>query len=411
MADYRNITALVLGVTLLQLAGGVLGVITPLGLASLEAGSVSIGAVATLNSLGFMIGAWQANTAIRLFGNIRVHAAAGALTAVTILLMHMVPNLVAWAGIRIVQGISLAWMFASLDAWLGAALPTRNRGSISGFYHFMAKIALIAGPFFAFGMSVLDSRPYMWGAIFIALSMLPICLTRRDQPPPPDVEPLPLRRLIGLAPSSVFACFMAGVINTGTLSLLPLYAVDALAGLEDRATSLAAIATAAVWIGGVISQWPAGKVSDRVDRRLVIALMVGVSAVAAFLLGLDLSLPPLLILLLLAIWGAGSLSFYGIAVAHIIDWAPPAKIPQVMTGLLFVWAVGSMIGPLLAGLSLHAPTGARTLFLVMGGLSLLLVLAQLVRRASRPPAPEDLQEPWSPTTPLLVGRGEVDPRV
>ncbi len=241
--------------------------------------------------------------------------------------------------------------------------------------------------------------------------MLPICLTRRDQPPPPDVEPLPLRRLIGLAPSSVFACFMAGVINTGTLSLLPLYAVDALAGLEDRATSLAAIATAAVWIGGVISQWPAGKVSDRVDRRLVIALMVGVSAVAAFLLGLDLSLPPLLILLLLAIWGAGSLSFYGIAVAHIIDWAPPAKIPQVMTGLLFVWAVGSMIGPLLAGLSLHAPTGARTLFLVMGGLSLLLVLAQLVRRASRPPAPEDLQEPWSPTTPLLVGRGEVDPRV
>ncbi len=410
MADYRNITALVLGVTLLQLAGGILGVITPLGLATLKAGSFSIGVVAALNSVGFMAGAWQANIAIRTFGHIRVHAAAAAMTAITILLMHMIPNLLAWSFIRVVQGVSLALMFASLESWLGAAMPAQRRGSISGFYHLMTKVALIAGPFFAFGMSVVDPRPYMWGAIFIGLSMLPICLTRREQPAPPDVEPLPLNRLVGLAPSAVFACFMAGVINTGTLSLLPLYAVEAFARLGEGPTSIAAIATAAAWIGGLVSQWPAGKISDRIDRRLVIAFMAAISALAALLLGLGLPFPPEIHLFLIGVWGAGSLSFYGVAVAHIIDWSPPQKIGRVMTGLLFVWALGSVIGPILAGMSLYSPLGTRTLFLMMGGLSLILALAQLLRRAARPPAPEDLQEPWSPTTPLLVGRGEVDPR-
>lgn len=410
MADYRNVWVLIAAVTLLQLSGGILGVVTPLGLEVLGAGTLVIGVVAALNSVGFMIGARYSADAIRTFGNIRVYSAAAALAAVSILSMHLVLNIWAWSAIRLVQGVALAFMFSSIEAWLGAAVPAEKRGGVSGFYHLMAKVALIIGPFFALGMSAIDNQPYMWGAIFMALSLLPVCLTRRGEPPVPDVEPLSTKQLFDLAPSGVIAAFLAGVVNTGTLAILPIYAVSALSDLDMSATSLAAIAAAAAWGGGLLSQWPAGKLSDRFDRRTVIAVMTGVSGIAAALLLLGAVLPGYVVLALLALWGAGTLSFYGVAVAHIIDWCPPGKIAQAMSGILFVWAFGSVLGPLLAGGLVRLVSGGGSLFGMAAVLSFVLVLAMLWRRAARDEPPEAIQEPWNPTTPLLAAKGEVDPR-
>jgi MFS family permease len=410
MADFRNVWVLIAAVTLLQLGGGILGVVTPLGLEALGAGSLVVGIVAALNAVGFMIGARYSAEAIRAFGNIRLYAAAAAVAAISILTMHLALNMWAWAGVRLVQGIALAFMFSSIEAWLGAAVPAAKRGSVGGFYHLMAKVALIIGPFFALGMSALDNRPYMWGAIFMALSLLPVCLTRRGEPPVPDTEPLSIRQLFKLAPSGVIAAFLAGVINTGTLALLPIYAVGALSSYEMSATGVAAMAAAFAWGGGLVSQWPAGKLSDRFDRRSVLAAMVGVAGFAAIGLVFGPALPPTLVLVLIAVWGAGSLSFYGVAVAHIIDWCPTGQIAQAMAGVLFVWATGSVIGPLLAGAIVRYVPGTGALFGLAAVLSFVMVAAMLYRRAARDEPPEAIQEPWSPTTPLLAAKGEVDPR-
>jgi MFS family permease len=410
MADYRNVWVLIAAVTLLQLGGGILGVLTPLGLSEMGAGTVSIGIVAALNSIGFMIGARYSADAIRIFGNIRVYSAAAALAAVSILSMHLLLDAWAWSAIRLVQGIALAFMFSSIEAWLGAAVPAEKRGGVSGFYHLMAKVALIIGPFFALGMSAIDNRPYMWGAIFMALSLLPVCLTRRGEPPIPDTEPLSLKQLYELAPSGVIAAFLAGVINTGTLAFLPIYAVSALSDLSMSATSLAAIAAAAAWGGGLLSQWPAGKISDRFDRRLVIAIMTGAAGIASTVLLLGPVLPGAIVLCLLALWGAGTLSFYGVAVAHIIDWCPQGKIAQAMAGILFVWAFGSVLGPLIAGALVQLLPGSGALFGMAAVLSFVMVIAMMWRRTARNEPPEAAQEPWNPTTPLLAAKGEVDPR-
>lgn len=410
MRDYRNVFALVVAVTILQLAGGILGVITPLGLDAFGAGTAEVGVIAALFSIGFMIGAWFSTALIRTFGNIRVHAAGGAVMTISFILMYMMQDMWAWSLIRLLQGAAIALMFSSVEAWLGSAMPADKRGSISGFYHLMAKLALIAGPFVIAGMTVSSPEPYMWGAMFLALALLPITLTRREQPPMPDREPLSIMALYKLAPSAVFACFMAGVINTGTLALIPVYAVSELTTLAASATGIGALAAGAAWTGGLISQWPAGKISDAFDRRTVIAVMCLVSALAAAAIGLGGVLPDTVVLVLIGIWGAGSLSFYGIAVAHIIDWAPANKMAQAMSGILFVWAFGSVLGPILAGLFMMTPIGPSGLFLFMAVLSAVLVIVMMVRRAARSEPPEAVQEPWSPTTPLLAAQGEVDPR-
>ncbi|WP_018148867.1 MFS transporter [Henriciella marina] len=410
MSDYRNVWALIAAAAFLQLGGGILSVVTPLGLETLGVSPGLIGAIAAAYALGFMIGAYTASNAVILFGNIRVFSAAAATCAASVMIMQLALDPWSWTIVRIVQGAAFAWMFSSIEAWLGATVSVKNRGSVSGFYHLIAKVSLVAGPFFVAGLAPVDFRPYLWCAMFLCLSLLPICLTRRGEPPSPSVEPLAFKRLFDLAPSAVISVFLAGVINSGTLALLPLYAGVALPGASGGATGAAAMAAAAVWTGGLISQWPAGRISDRVDRRVVIAVMGGVAALASLVLGLFPGLPQNWILIALAVWGAGSLSFYGIGVAHAIDRSDTAQISRVMSGLLFVWAVGSVIGPPLSGYAFRLPLTEGGLFLLSAIMSSVLTFSMLYRRARRQDVPRDAQEPWNIALPSTASTGEIDPR-
>ena len=172
----------------------------------------------------------------------------------------------------------------------------------------------------------------------------------------------------------------------------------------------AALAAAAAWIGGLISQWPAGRISDHFDRRVVIAAMGAIASLAALVLGLMPGLPSNIILVALAVWGAGSLSFYGIGVAHAIDRAEAPQIARVMAGLLFVWAFGSVIGPPLSGFAFNLPFTQGGLFLLAAILSALLSFSMLWRRASRKDVPQEDQEPWNIALPSTAEVAEIDPR-
>ena len=89
---------------------------------------------------------------------------------------------------------------------------------------------------------------------------------------PPRAQPLALRRQFATAPAAVIGAFGAGFINTGMLTLAPLYAAE-----RFGAAGAGAFYSAA-WIGSLILQWPAGRLSDRIDRRVVIALLTGLAA-------------------------------------------------------------------------------------------------------------------------------------
>jgi len=394
MTDTRSVLALILSVMILQLAGGLTGVLTPLGLEQLGVGPSLIGIVAGLNAAGFMLGAWTAPRALALVGNIRLFAAGAGISAAAILSLSLVHEPAYWALIRIVQGIAFAYMFTSIESWLGEAVPARSRGNVMGTYHTAAKLSLMLGPFFVAGLSPLDSRAYLWAGLFLALALVPVCLTRVKEPPAPDRKAMPLSRLFSIAPAAVVGVAGAGVINTGTLAFLPVYFEKF--SLAGGGTAAAAIAGAVVWAGGLIVQWPAGRLSDSIDRRLVVALLCGASGAAALTIALSgHALGEMGILALLAVWGAGALCFYGVCVAHAIDRTPQGQVPQVMSGLLFVWAGGSIIGPLISGLAMRFGGGAA-LFGLSGGLLVLLAVYMILRARLRE-APESQPAPILPS--------------
>lgn len=408
MNETRNVFALILAVMILQIAGGLLSVLTPLGLEALGTPPQFIGGIAALYAAGFMLGAWTAPAALASFGNIRLFAAAAAVTSAGSIVLSLWYEPGFWALVRIIQGVSFAYMFTSVESWLGQAVPDKARGNVMGIYHTGAKLSLMIGPFFVAGLSPLDSRAYSWAALFLTLALVPICLTQQTQPISRDRTTMSIGRLYRLAPAAVIGAALAGVIVTGTMALLPIYFEGyAIAG---GGTAAAAIAGAAAWLGGLVIQWPAGRLSDRIERRLVIAVLCAVSGLAAMVIALfGRSFGEIGVMMVLVVWGAGALTFYGLCVAHAIDRTPKAKIPQVMSGLLFIWAAGSIVGPLLSGFAMRG-AGATGLFGLSGLLLILLAFIMVWRVSARAAPEEHHQEDWSPILPTPLASVELDPR-
>ena len=119
-------------------------------------------------------------------------------------------------------------------------------------------------------------------------------------------------------------------------------------------------------LGGVVTQWPAGLISDRVDRRLVVAFLAFLALVACVALYLTAGRVSFSITVLLAaLWGGGALSFYSISASHATDRTDAVQIAQVMSGMLFIWAGGSVIGPILTGAVADTQAGQSGVFLAV----------------------------------------------
>jgi len=400
MNAFRSVFVLIVAVWFLQLAGGTLSIIVPLGLSELGADSKMIGFVAALYAAGMMLGAYLAPQIVARTGNIRTFSAAASLTVVGSLALSFILPIWAWAPIRILQGIGFAAMFASAEAWLGQAAPEDQRGSVLSAYNVAAKAAIMTGPFLIAGALPLAPHTFVLTGLFLACALIPICLTKQAEPTRLPSKGLPLRYIAKMAPSAMVGCFMAGVINTGTFAFLPIYATSVMP--EINPITAAALAFAAANGGALVAQWPLGRLSDRLDRRTTIAGQCLLAAVAVFALALfGQSMPRGVILALLALWGVGSLTFYSISVAHGIDRMAEGRVTELMGVLIICWATGSVVGPILAGLVVSLFAGETALFFFTAGGLVTLGTAMMIRRSSRAPTPK--RGRWHPAMPAPAG--------
>ncbi|MGE0741703.1 MAG: MFS transporter [Hyphomonadaceae bacterium] len=395
----RNVAALIAAITILQLAGGLLGVRIPLAFTAEGHSRTALGLVAASYSAGFMMGAMIATVLFARVGHIRVYAACAAIFAVTTLSLHFSDDVWAWGLARMVAGMAVALMFAAIESWLSFSIGSRVRGEVMSVYMVLTKGALALGPFFAFGYAPVEAEPWMIAAALAALSMVPVCFTSAVQPDPPKAQPLALVEQFATAPAAVIGSFGAGLVNGGVLALAPLYAA------QHYGPNAAAEFYSAAFVGSLLLQWPAGRLSDRIDRRLVIAMLAVIAATAAFALALwSGNLTAGAAVALFFLWGAGALSFYGIAVAHMADRAEPGKLAQSAAGLLFVWAAGSVVGPLLMG-PLVDWFDVAGMFWFAGAAATLVCVAMFWRRTTREASVT--KEEFAPQIGTSVAAGEI----
>jgi MFS family permease len=144
-------------------------------------------------------------------------------------------------------------------------------------------------------------------------------------------------------------------------------------------------------LGGLAFQVPVGWLSDRFDRRLVLAaLALGFAVLAVLLVQLPRSL--LVVLPPAALLGGFMSTLYPVCVSHAHDRMRGDRVVAVSGRLILLSGVGSVVGPLI-GASLMARFGIDGVFYFMAAAALVLTFVA-VGRSLTTSAPQHLERPF-----------------
>ncbi len=355
---FAPVASLLAGVALLMLGNGLFLTLVPLR-ADLEGfGAAWIGAIGAAYFTGFVLGCYLVPPLVAQVGHIRVYAAVAALGAIVPLLHSLALTPVAWIVFRIVLGLCISGLYMVIESWLNAASTRRNRGTVFSAYIAIHLASVTAGQYLILIDSPGGSVLFSVATILFALAVVPVCLSRAPTPPLPVKARPDLRKLWRNSQVAVVGCMTNGMANGAVWSLAPLYAKS----LDLSLTGIAAFVSIAI-LGGAFVQYPLGRLSDRLpDRRWLIAALCAVATCAGLvlLLGTDLPLPAVYTAYFL--FGAAAFSVYGFSVAHANDHAEPGDFVEISAGLLVIFGVGAVVGPLLAS-GLMEALGSRYLFM------------------------------------------------
>ncbi len=377
------ITALLVGSALLLLAGGMHGLLLPVRGSAEGFSSGALGLLGTGWAVGYVMGCLFAPRFVGSVGHIRTFGVMCAFAAIAMLLQALVVTPWAWIPVRAVSGFCFAGAAMIVESWLSERATPKTRGTIFGIYTMVNLGAVTAGQMLIALGEPADFTLFAIGAIVYCLALVPTALSTSASPAPLTSVTLDLPALWRNSPVAVAAVALVGVSNASFGTLGAVYADRV--GLD--LTTIALFASLPV-LAGALSQVPIGLLSDRMDRRLV---LVGVAALALAADAAFLVLQPrdgAMNLLLSAVFGAAIFAMYPIIVAHANDHAPPGTAIQVSGGLLMMFGLGSIAGPLLAGGAM-ALTGPRGLFLttvVAHGVLIVFTLWRILQRSAVPEA-------------------------
>lgn len=339
------LTALLASVALLLGGNGLLGTLLAVRSQTEGWGEQTTGLVMSGYFIGFFLGTFTAPPLIRRVGHIRAFAFHAALAAAAVLVFPLWANPVAWMALRIVTGMALVGLCTVIESWLNAQSAPEHRSRVFGVYMVVSLLALAAGQL------LLDLQPprspvlFSVVAILFALAILPVSITRLSPPPVATAPRARILQICRTAPSAAAGALLAGMALGAFWGMGAVYAGSL--GL-DRA----GIGTfmAATILGGAALQLPIGRLSDRGDRR---SMLAGVSALGAVVAACALQLDPTEragVLALFFLFGGLAFALYPLAVAHLLDRLPAEQLLAGCSALLLLNGIGAAIGPAAAGL-------------------------------------------------------------
>jgi MFS family permease len=376
------VASLLLGSTFLLIAGSLHGLLLAVRGTAAGFSTTELGLLGTGWATGFVAGCILIPHIVRRVGHVRAYGALASVAAVTILLNLLIVAPLAWILLRALSGFTFAGASMIVESWLNERASRENRGTVFSIYQMVSFAASTTGQLLMVFTPPTDFFYFVLGAIFYCLAILPTALSTAATPQPLKTTRFDIRRLYALSPVSAVVCFLIGLTNGAFGTLGPVYAQRI--GLP---VSRVALLTAGALLGGSLIQFPLGWLSDRMDRRRVL-VAVGIGAVA---IGVTIaSLQPrdaALITGLIVLYGAMAYPMYALSVAHANDFAGPDEFVKVASGLLLLYGIGTMIGPIVAAFAMQnwIPEGLFAFTATVHALVVAYALFRMTRRA--PPIP------------------------
>ncbi len=396
-AIIKPITALLISVSIILAANGLEGVLLPLRGAIQGFSAIEIGLIGSSYFTGLTLGCLVGPRVIARVGHIRAFSAFAAIATISPLIEAMWPEPAIWWLFRGLTGICFAGIMNVVESWLTSVATNANRGQVMSIYTTINFGSLTLGQQLSNVAAPDDFRLFSLIAILCSLAAVPLALTLTPSPAPPLRPRVQIRKLYRVSPAAVAGCLGAGLANGAFWTLAPVYARDS--GLTGP--FIAAFVSLAV-VGGALAQWPVGRVSDRVDRRRVLAALCLGAALTGCLLFAAGDASPLLKLALAGVFGVCALPIYWVSFAHANDLAEPGEAVNISSNLMLLFGIGAIFGPFIASV-LKQQFGHGSLFLYTAAIHVLIGLAIVYRMTRRAPLPpeervgyEDLPQSMTP---------------
>ena len=369
---------LLLGVMLLMVGNGVQGSLLGIRGALEGFSTFQLSVVMSAYFLGFLGGSWLAPAMIRRVGHVRVFSALGSMISAVLILYPLLLDWVSWSAMRVVIGFCFSGVYVTAESWLNNTATNETRGQALSAYMIVQMLGIIAaqgllalGDPGGFGLFIIPS-------VLVSLAFMPLLLADTPAPTFAAIKPMSIGQLFRTSPLGCAGMLLTGGVFSAMFGMAAVYGA-----MSAMTIGEIAIFVAAMYVGGLVLQYPIGWVSDRMDRR---ALILWMSAAGAVVMAVAAVLPTAFVFEVVVAGLLGGIinPLYSLLIALTNDHLSKEQMPGASAGLIFLNGFGAIFGPLVAGWLMGA-IGPKGYFLIIG--VLFAVLAgyagyRMTRRAS-----------------------------
>jgi MFS family permease len=263
--------------------------------------------------------------------------------ALMMLVLPAIPNVFAWFPIRFLLGAGASTLFIATQTWVNAIAADESRGRTIGAFGLLWAAGFAAGPLVIRVTGIEGWPPFLASLALMAVAAIPLLGARELVP---EIASQSVPRMWGYlrnVPAAIYAALLLGAVDYILDAFLPIYALHQGMRQSDAVTLLSILLA-----GVTLAQLPAGWLSDRVDRQLLLFLM----ALAAALLSFALPLAAATLwaaYLVVAALGAALGAIWTISVVLLGAHYRGTELAGAFAATGVLHGIGMITGPVLAG--------------------------------------------------------------
>ncbi|MEZ5812290.1 MAG: MFS transporter [Rhizobiaceae bacterium] len=391
-APATAVASVILSMALIAVGNGLIFAFVPLRLALEGLPPVLAGSMVIALSAGGIAGCFLTGILVRRVGHARVYMTFSALIILSSVVLSVGLYPVLWLAARAVYGIAITGLFIVSQSWLNDVVGNDIRGRVLAIFYVSYIVGIGVGSYLIAHVDVATGMAPLVAISFAALSIVPVGLTRLRPPPPPETASISVRAVWRISPVALVGMLAVGGLTMMIAGFTPIHL--AASGYSKNEIALLMLALP---LGTLLVQLPAGWLSDRVDRRCVLAGAALIVIAGGMVARLWDGSPILVLICIYVIWAGATESIYSISNAHASDRAERGELVQVASTMLFAWSLSGFLIPAVAT-TLTAIHGTITFIYVAIVIAALFVAFTAWRIATSRPVPADESGSFAPMT-------------
>lgn len=376
---------LLLGIGLLMIGNGLQG--TLLGVRATLEGfpTATTGLIMSCYYAGFLSGSLITPRVVARVGHVRVFAALASLASASAIVHSIFLDPYSWGAMRLVTGFCFAGLYVVAESWLNDIATNDTRGQLLSVYMVITLGGMAGGQLLLNFADPETFKLFAMISVLISVALVPTCLTASRTPSFDAPTPVPLMKLYRLSPLGVVGSLITGTANGALFGMGAVYAGSVGMSFAEISYFMGASA-----IGGMLLQWPIGRISDRYDRRTVLTVVTFLAALVAAAM-IWMPMPEFSVLLIMiALFGGLNYPLYSLFIAHTNDFLEPDQRVAASSGLMLVIGIGAILGPFAAATSMNI-FGPDGYFICLCFIHVVIGVFALYRMSMRTAVPVDEQ--------------------